>query len=207
MWFYRQRSSLHFLKCREEITVISGKRPVTTSSKISGKMTWWLTENQHDTPIKWEHHLKWLKRGSTEEPLYSRSSSKCVSMPSAPGTEQMSLAFRKVLHLFTRQQCPPSSFCLRHKRVSPSLTHLLPSSCTSTQVQPPTQTVHVWKKKHGGMWGPGWETPSPSNDILPSVTHKERAYPVQRSWNHDVDTAGLKKQQSWHPQGTGIDQI
>lgn len=43
--------------------------------------------------------------------VHSRSSSKCVSMPSAPGTEQMSLAFRKVLHLFTRQQWPPSSFC------------------------------------------------------------------------------------------------
>lgn len=42
---------------------------------------------------------------------HSLSSSKCVSMPSAPGTEQMSRAFRKVLHLFTRQQCPPSSFC------------------------------------------------------------------------------------------------
>lgn len=50
-----------------------------------------------------------LKRGSNKS--HSLSSSKCVSMPSAPGTEQMSRAFRNVLHLLTRQQCPPSSFC------------------------------------------------------------------------------------------------
>ena len=31
-------------------------------------------------------------------------------MPSSPGTEQTSLAFRNVLHLLTRQQWPPSSF-------------------------------------------------------------------------------------------------
>lgn len=37
-------------------------------------------------------------------------------MPSAPGTEQMSRAFRNVLHLFTRQQCPPSSFCGEEER-------------------------------------------------------------------------------------------
>lgn len=43
--------------------------------------------------------------------LYLLNSSKCVSMPSAPGTEQMRRAFRNVLHLLTRQQCPPSSFC------------------------------------------------------------------------------------------------
>jgi len=29
----------------------------------------------------------------------------------------MSLAFRKVLHLFTRQQCPPSSFCRETARI------------------------------------------------------------------------------------------
>lgn len=47
----------------------------------------------------------------SENEYDSLSSSKCVSMPSAPGTEQMRRAFRKVLHLLTRQQCPPSSFC------------------------------------------------------------------------------------------------
>lgn len=41
---------------------------------------------------------------------HSRSSSKWVSIPSSPGTEQMSRAFRNVLHLLTRQQWPPSSF-------------------------------------------------------------------------------------------------
>lgn len=89
--------------------------------------------------------------------FYSRSSSKCVSMPSVPGTEQMSLAFRKVLHLFTRQQCPPSSFCLRHRRVSPSLT-LTSSSCLPPAPKPKwsrprKQCMLIWKKKHGGMWG------------------------------------------------------
>lgn len=94
----------------------------------------------HNTPIKWQHRLILVKRGTTEESLYSRSSSKCVSMPSAPGTEQMSRAFRKVLHLFTKQQCPPSSFCLWHRRVSPSvngrssafLLHPNPSGATHT---------------------------------------------------------------------------
>lgn len=41
---------------------------------------------------------------------HSRSSSKWVSIPSSPGTEQTSRAFRNVLHLLTRQQWPPSSF-------------------------------------------------------------------------------------------------
>lgn len=31
-------------------------------------------------------------------------------MPSSPGTEQTSRAFKNVLHLLTRQQWPPSSF-------------------------------------------------------------------------------------------------
>lgn len=31
-------------------------------------------------------------------------------MPSSPGTEQTSRAFRNVLHLLTKQQWPPSSF-------------------------------------------------------------------------------------------------
>ena len=44
-------------------------------------------------------------------PPHSRSSSKWVSAPSGPGTAQMSRAFRKVVHLFTRLRCPPTSFC------------------------------------------------------------------------------------------------
>lgn len=39
-----------------------------------------------------------------------RSSSKCVSMPLTPGTEHMSRALRKVVHLFTRLLWPPMSF-------------------------------------------------------------------------------------------------
>ena len=35
-----------------------------------------------------------------------------------PGTEQTSLAFRKVLHLFTSILCPPISFCEKQKQVN-----------------------------------------------------------------------------------------
>lgn len=38
------------------------------------------------------------------------SSSKCVSVPSLPGTEHTRRAFRNVVHLFTRLRCPPISF-------------------------------------------------------------------------------------------------
>lgn len=38
------------------------------------------------------------------------SSSKCVSVPSSSTTEHTILAFRKVVHLFTRLRCPPISF-------------------------------------------------------------------------------------------------
>lgn len=37
--------------------------------------------------------------------------SKWVSAPPGPGTEQTSLALRKVLHLFTSTRWPPASFC------------------------------------------------------------------------------------------------
>lgn len=40
----------------------------------------------------------------------SRSSSKRVSTPSSPITEQMRRAFRNVVQRFTRDFCPPSSF-------------------------------------------------------------------------------------------------
>lgn len=53
-------------------------------------------------------------------PTCSRSSSKCVSIPSGPGTEQTRRAFKKVLHLFTRQQWPPSSFCGTGTMLSPA---------------------------------------------------------------------------------------
>lgn len=38
------------------------------------------------------------------------SSSKCVSVPSLPGTEHTRRAFKNVVHLFTRLRCPPISF-------------------------------------------------------------------------------------------------
>lgn len=42
--------------------------------------------------------------------MYSRSWSKCVCRPSAPGTEHTIRAFWKVLHLLTKLLCPPMSF-------------------------------------------------------------------------------------------------
>lgn len=44
--------------------------------------------------------------------------SKWVSAPPGPGTEQTSLALRKVLHLFTSTRWPPASFCGSEARVS-----------------------------------------------------------------------------------------
>lgn len=44
-----------------------------------------------------------------------RSSSKYVSLPSAPGTEQIRRVFRNVVHLFTRLLWPPMSFWLKTK--------------------------------------------------------------------------------------------
>lgn len=42
--------------------------------------------------------------------VFLLSSSKCVSLPSLPGTEQTSRVFRNVVHLFTKLRCPPMSF-------------------------------------------------------------------------------------------------
>ena len=49
---------------------------------------------------------------------HSRSSSKWVSIPLLPGTEQMSRAFKKVVHLLTRLLWPPKSFCWTDHRFS-----------------------------------------------------------------------------------------
>lgn len=49
---------------------------------------------------------------------YLPSWSKWVSAPAGPGTEQTSLALRKVLHLFTSTRWPPASFCGSEARVS-----------------------------------------------------------------------------------------
>lgn len=97
----------------------------TTCSKVSGKDIAWLTACLIERKSVWhlppppnDLEITTSTKNSEENhrivsrSFYSRSSSKCVSMPSAPGTEQMSLAFRKVLHLLTRQQWPPSSFCI-----------------------------------------------------------------------------------------------
>lgn len=48
----------------------------------------------------------------------SRSSSKYVSLPSAPGTEQIRRVLRNVVHLFTRLRWPPMSFWLKKDRTS-----------------------------------------------------------------------------------------
>jgi len=85
------------------------------------------------------------------EPTHSRSSSKCVSIPSGPGTEQTSRAFRKVLHLFTRQQCPPSSFCVRGTQQSAPHSPPPAPACT-----PPTHCTHQADAPDAGI-DPGAE--------------------------------------------------
>lgn len=120
--------------------------------------TWW------GKPKSWK--INWLSNNAD-----LRSSSKCVSMPSAPGTEQMSRAFRKVLHLLTRQQWPPSSFCVGAKRkgiiiITPLQKHLkwtgpprsLTNSCFEKTVQINAASTglggggEVWVNKHQSLW-------------------------------------------------------
>lgn len=76
-----------------------------------------------------------------------------------------------------------------------SLSHLLPaSSCTQTQAEPPTQTVHVdlEEKTWGGVGGQDGKHCL----LLFRFSHlwwqKSRTYPVQKNWNHHVDMGGLK---------------
>lgn len=69
-----------------------------------------------DTSPHWEitFHLQEIMcetRFKVLQQSHSRSSSKWVSIPLLPGTEQISRAFRKVVHLFTRLLWPPKSFC------------------------------------------------------------------------------------------------
>lgn len=71
--------------------------------------------------ILWEiegHHQCPLLTGTEPSPAHSQpalatplpSWLKWVSAPPGPGTEQSSLALRKVLHLFTNTRWPPMSF-------------------------------------------------------------------------------------------------
>lgn len=50
-----------------------------------------------------------LTHGHTSK-VHLRSSSKYVSLPSAPGTEQIRRVLRNVVHLLTRLLWPPMSF-------------------------------------------------------------------------------------------------
>lgn len=74
-------------------------------------------------------------------------------MPSAPGTEQIRRAFRNVLHLLTRQQCPPSSFCKLE-------THSSHESTSTVWVRPMTDKMfqkHVQTNYTGSVViGPIW---------------------------------------------------
>lgn len=59
----------------------------------------------------WEASAQPLQAPPSHPSGHSRSSSKCVSAPSVPGTAHTRRAFRNVVHLFTRLRCPPTSFC------------------------------------------------------------------------------------------------
>ncbi len=91
----------------------------------------------HEKHILWKHKAKMgegeIFQQHLQEPARSgflhmqiknthlRSSSKCVSMPLTPGTEHISRALRKVVHLFTRLLWPPMSFCITNTKKNPSV--------------------------------------------------------------------------------------
>lgn len=60
----------------------------------------------HYEPV-YNRYIRWHAKSFLVAPP---SSSKCVSMPFGPATEQMRRVFRKELHLFTSILCPPWSF-------------------------------------------------------------------------------------------------
>lgn len=132
--------------------------------------------------------------------LYSRSSSKWVSMPSAPGTEQMSLAFRKVLHLLTRQQWPPSSFCigeggdteqfLHHSlKLTSSSVFLLktnPGGATHTHTIQYMLVCKARKPKGGRGGGEMVNTVSSYLDSSICGGARPESIPVRKSWDQYV---------------------
>lgn len=112
--------------------------------EVSPEGRWAGTPGYRESSYPWKSKRQGAARGSPALPrvapkparvekaptpllAHSRSSSKCVSIPSGPGTEQTSRAFRKVLHLFTRQQWPPSSFC---NSETPVLSPACPPACS-----------------------------------------------------------------------------
>lgn len=91
-----------------------------------------------------------------------------------------------VVVLFMTQK----SFSITHSHI-----FFLPSSCTQTQVEPPTQTVHVDLEEK--TWGDVGRGQDGKHCLLlfrfsHLWWHKSRTYPVQKNWNHHVDTGGLK---------------
>lgn len=95
----------------------------------------------HEKHVLWKHKMR-MGEGEVfqqhlKEPARSaflhlqiknthlRSSSKCVSMPLTPGTEHISRALRKVVHLFTRLLWPPMSFCITNTHTKKNLNTFL----------------------------------------------------------------------------------
>lgn len=83
-------------------------KPLFTSFMLNHTFT------QHSFHLKIVHTVPYLYYWQFAQ-LYLRSSSKYVSLPSAPGTEQIRRVFRNVVHLFTRLRWPPISFWLQKK--------------------------------------------------------------------------------------------
>lgn len=141
--------------------------------------------------------------GGPPPPPHSRSSSKWVSVPSGPGMAQTSRAFRKVVHLFTRLRCPPTSFCQESQQwwAAPPGT-------------PGPQPTHSWMVLPGrsGQCGQSWSCPAPAAAPLPSRGRRSRSCrrrgphspapkKLSRTWALGAEVCCLQSPASPAPQG------
>lgn len=109
--------------------------------------------------------------------------SKWVSAPPGPGTEQTSLALRKVLHLFTSTRWPPASFCEVGARVGlrppgralPLLLHP-PFVGERHAREPHTLTSVSLLLRVGTGWGKGGAARTCTSPPLHSSHHTDTAH-------------------------------
>lgn len=112
VWFFYAESDFHFPPSEIppnfsynqglQVKVRYITSTVWKSSKIKTRYS--VSPNNKINPSNTDVRIK------HERQINLRSSSKCVSVPSGPGIEHTSLAFRKVVHLFIRLLWPPISF-------------------------------------------------------------------------------------------------
>lgn len=127
--------------------------------------------------------------GGRPHPPHSRSSSKWVSAPSGPGTAQTSRAFRKVVHLFTRLRCPPTSFCREREGTDVSSGGWHPRAPPATQ---PTR-LQMLSPGRSGRCGQSWSCPAPA--AAPPPSHGRRSRSCHRRGPRSP--APKKRPQTW----------